>query len=63
MGLADFQRLRFVNATRKFRDLGMFARRPLDQALVRSLVVLKLWQARYFRSGAADAEISGWPGV
>jgi hypothetical protein len=24
----------------------MFARRPLDQALVRRLVVLKLWQAR-----------------
>jgi predicted nucleotidyltransferase component of viral defense system len=28
-------------------DLGMFATRPLDQALIRRLVVLKLWQARY----------------
>lgn len=27
-------------------DLGMFATRPLDRVLVRSLVVLKLWQAR-----------------
>ena len=27
-------------------DLGMFATRPLDQSLVRRLVVLKLWQAR-----------------
>jgi YD repeat-containing protein len=27
-------------------DLGMFATRPLDQALIRRLVVLKLWQAR-----------------
>ena len=31
---------------RDIYDLGMFARRPLDQALVRRLVVLKLWQAR-----------------
>jgi predicted nucleotidyltransferase component of viral defense system len=30
---------------RDIYDLGMFARRPLDQALVRRLVVLKLWQA------------------
>jgi predicted nucleotidyltransferase component of viral defense system len=27
-------------------DLGLFATRPLDQALARRLVVLKLWQAR-----------------
>ena len=27
-------------------DLGIFATRPLDQPLVRRLVVLKLWQAR-----------------
>jgi predicted nucleotidyltransferase component of viral defense system len=27
-------------------DLGTFATRPLDQALIRRLVVLKLWQAR-----------------
>jgi predicted nucleotidyltransferase component of viral defense system len=31
---------------RDIYDIGMFARRPLDQALVRRLVVLKLWQAR-----------------
>jgi predicted nucleotidyltransferase component of viral defense system len=31
---------------RDIYDLGMFATRPLDQALVRRLVVLKLWQAR-----------------
>jgi Nucleotidyl transferase AbiEii toxin, Type IV TA system len=34
------------NKARDIYDLGMFARRPLDQALVRQLVVLKLWQAR-----------------
>jgi predicted nucleotidyltransferase component of viral defense system len=34
------------NKARDIYDLGMFARRPLDQALVRRLVVLKLWQAR-----------------
>jgi len=31
---------------RDIYDLGLFATRPLDQALVRRLVVLKLWQAR-----------------
>lgn len=31
---------------RDIYDLGMFATRPLDQPLVRRLVVLKLWQAR-----------------
>lgn len=30
---------------RDIYDLGMFATRPLDQALVRRLLVLKLWQA------------------
>ena len=34
------------NKARDVYDLGMFATRPLDQALVRRLVVLKLWQAR-----------------
>ncbi|HKN33919.1 MAG TPA: nucleotidyl transferase AbiEii/AbiGii toxin family protein [Terriglobales bacterium] len=34
------------NKTRHIYDLGMFATRPLDRALVRRLVVLKLWQAR-----------------
>lgn len=34
------------NKARDIYDLGMFATRPLDQALVRRLVVLKLWQAR-----------------
>lgn len=34
------------NKARDIYDLGMFATRPLDQALVRGLVVLKLWQAR-----------------
>jgi len=33
------------NKARDIYDLGMFATRPLDQALVRRLVVLKLWQA------------------
>jgi predicted nucleotidyltransferase component of viral defense system len=31
---------------RDIYDLGMFATRPLDQRLIRRLVVLKLWQAR-----------------
>ncbi|MGH9383575.1 MAG: nucleotidyl transferase AbiEii/AbiGii toxin family protein [Vicinamibacterales bacterium] len=31
---------------RDIYDLGMLATRPLDQPLVRTLVVLKLWQAR-----------------
>ena len=39
---ASYQR----NKARDIYDLGMFARRPLDQALVRRLVVLKLWQGR-----------------
>jgi predicted nucleotidyltransferase component of viral defense system len=34
------------NKARDMYDLGMFATRPFDQALVRRLVVLKLWQAR-----------------
>ncbi len=34
------------NQARDIYDLGMFATRPLDQALIRRLVVLKLWQAR-----------------
>ena len=34
------------NKARDIYDLGMFATRPLDQALIRRLVVLKLWQAR-----------------
>ena len=33
------------NKARDMFDLGMFARKPLNQALVRRLVVLKLWQA------------------
>ncbi len=34
------------NKARDIYDLGMFATRPLDQGLIRRLVVLKLWQAR-----------------
>ena len=34
------------NKARDIYDLGIFATRPLDQALIRRLVVLKLWQAR-----------------
>ena len=34
------------NKARDIYDLSMFATRPLDQPLVRRLVVLKLWQAR-----------------
>ncbi|MGA7926220.1 MAG: nucleotidyl transferase AbiEii/AbiGii toxin family protein [Candidatus Sulfotelmatobacter sp.] len=34
------------NKARDIYDLGIFAARPLDQALIRRLVVLKLWQAR-----------------
>jgi uncharacterized protein len=34
------------NKARDIYDLGMFATRPLDQAFIRRLVVLKLWQAR-----------------
>jgi hypothetical protein len=34
------------NKARDIYDLGMFATRPLSQALVRRLVVFKLWQAR-----------------
>jgi predicted nucleotidyltransferase component of viral defense system len=34
------------NKARDIYDLGMFATRPLDQALIRRLLVLKLWQAR-----------------
>ena len=38
---AGYQR----NKARDIYDLGMFATKPLDQPLVRRLVVLKLWQA------------------
>jgi predicted nucleotidyltransferase component of viral defense system len=34
------------NKARDIYDLGMFATRPLDHALIRHLVVLKLWQAQ-----------------
>ncbi len=34
------------NKARDIYDLGMFAIRPLDQTLIRRLVVLKLWQAQ-----------------
>jgi predicted nucleotidyltransferase component of viral defense system len=34
------------NKARDIYDLGMFATRPIDHALIRRLVVLKLWQAR-----------------
>jgi predicted nucleotidyltransferase component of viral defense system len=34
------------NKARDMYDLGMFATKPLNQPLVRRLVVLKLWQAR-----------------
>jgi predicted nucleotidyltransferase component of viral defense system len=34
------------NKARDIFDLGMFATRPLNQPLIRRLVVLKLWQAR-----------------
>jgi predicted nucleotidyltransferase component of viral defense system len=34
------------NKARDIYDLGIFATRPLDQALIRCLLVLKLWQAR-----------------
>lgn len=34
------------NKARDIYDLGVFATRPLDHALIRRLVVLKLWQAR-----------------
>ena len=34
------------NKARDIYDLGTFAARPLDYALIRRLVVLKLWQAR-----------------
>jgi predicted nucleotidyltransferase component of viral defense system len=33
------------NKARDIYDLGMFATRPLDQTLIRRLVVLKLWQS------------------
>src|ERR1019366_10094752 len=34
------------NKARDIHDLGVFATRPLDQPLLRRLLVLKLWQAR-----------------
>ena len=33
------------NKARDIYDLGIYATRPLDQPLIRRLVVLKLWQA------------------
>jgi hypothetical protein len=39
---ASYQR----NKARDIYDLGTFATRPLNQPLIRRLVVLKLWQAR-----------------
>jgi predicted nucleotidyltransferase component of viral defense system len=39
---ASYQR----SKARDIHDLGTFARRPLNQPLIRRLVVLKLWQAR-----------------
>jgi hypothetical protein len=39
---ASYQR----NKARDAFDLGMLVTRPLDQALIRRLVVLKIWQAR-----------------
>jgi hypothetical protein len=33
------------NKARDIYDLGMFATRPLDRALIRRLVARKLWQA------------------
>jgi predicted nucleotidyltransferase component of viral defense system len=45
--LAEKIRARYQrNKARDIHDLGMFATRPLSQALIRRLVVLKLWQAR-----------------
>jgi predicted nucleotidyltransferase component of viral defense system len=34
------------NKARDIYDLGIFATRPLNQAIIRRLVVIKLWQAR-----------------
>jgi len=34
------------NRARDIYDLGLYATRPLDQAVIRRLVVLKVWQAR-----------------
>jgi predicted nucleotidyltransferase component of viral defense system len=34
------------NKARDIYDLGIFATKPLDQSLIRRLVVLKLWQSR-----------------
>lgn len=34
------------NKARDIYDLGLFAKKPLDQALIRRLVVLKIWQSR-----------------
>ena len=50
------------NKARDIYDLGMFARRPLDQSLVRRLVVLKLWPRRlphYFEIHRMDATWCG----
>ena len=43
---------------RDIYDLSVFATRPLDQPLIRRLVVLKLWQARgHVRPGSPPREI------
>jgi predicted nucleotidyltransferase component of viral defense system len=47
------------NNARDIYDLGMFAARPLDQARIRRLLVLKRWQAQDIFDPAPDAEIPG----
>ena len=50
------------NKARDIYDLGMFATRPLDQALIRRLVVLKLWQAQdAFEPARLMQKIQGQP--
>jgi len=54
------------NKARDIYDLGIYATRPLNQALVRRLVVLKLWQARdrfdpeQLLGKFADGEVFDW---
>jgi predicted nucleotidyltransferase component of viral defense system len=47
------------NKARDIYDLGMFATRPLNQALIRRMVVIKLWQARdsFDSAAAVDAPL------
>jgi len=46
------------NKARDIYDLGMFAGRPMNQALIRRLVILKLWQANdRFDPRCADTKI------